>query len=65
MLLFCYRFVADSIVVREYILYDVNSFKFVEFFLWPRIYSVLIYVPRALENNVYSAGAGGVLVGAV
>lgn len=29
-------------------------FKFAEV-LWPRIWSILVYVPHTLENKVYSA----------
>lgn len=64
MLFFSYEFIVDSTVVREYILYDFNFLKFVEFFMIQDIVYLDIFL-WALENNVYSAGGGRALVDGV
>ena len=43
--------------VREHTLYVFNILKFVKI-LWPRIWSVLVNVPRMLEKNVYPPAVG-------
>ena len=35
-----------------------NFRKLLRFVLWPRMWSILVYVPRALGKNVYSAIVG-------
>lgn len=42
-------------MVWEYTLYNFNSLKFIEFVLWSRIWSIMVYILWACEKNIYFA----------
>ena len=49
---------SHSVVVREDAWYDFNFPKLTELDWWPKIWSILENVPRALEKKVYSSASG-------
>ena len=51
-------FYLNSFVVREYSVYDLNPFSFIEICVTPRIWSLLANIQCALEEKVCSAVDG-------
>lgn len=51
MLLFVIDLYLSPTKVREHICHDINTLKFVDIALWTNIWSTLVNIPYALENN--------------